>query len=144
MTPKTKAIICDIDGTLAHMVDRGPFDWKKVGSDEPDFVVWDILLKYYLTRTSKEWVEIILVSGRDGICRDETEEWLGMFDIPYDQLFMRPAHNNEKDVVIKQRILDSEIKDKYEVLFVLDDRDQVVEMWRANGLKCLQVAEGKF
>ena len=27
---------------------------------------------------------------------------------------------------------------------VLDDRNQVVKMWRENGLTCLQVAEGDF
>lgn len=139
-----KAILCDIDGTLSHMTDRGPFEWSRVGEDKPDFFVWDILCKYNEHGYDGEDVTIILISGRDGVCRDETEKWLASYDIPYDRLLMRPAHNNEKDFVIKQRIYDTEINDKYDVLFVLDDRDQVVKMWRRNGLRCYQVAEGDF
>ena len=34
---------------------------------------------------------------------------------------------------------------EYDVAGVLDDRDQVVKMWRNElGLTCLQVAEGNF
>lgn len=29
-------------------------------------------------------------------------------------------------------------------IFALDDRDRVVKMWREQGLKVLQVAEGDF
>jgi hypothetical protein len=36
------------------------------------------------------------------------------------------------------------VRDNFDVQFVLDDRDQVVEMWRAMGLTCLQVAPGNF
>ena len=33
---------------------------------------------------------------------------------------------------------------KYNVHFVLDDRQQVVDMWRSLGLTVFQVAEGDF
>jgi len=49
-----------------------------------------------------------------------------------------------KDVIIKQEIYEEHIKDKYDVLFVMDDRNQVVEFWRSIGLTCFQVAEGNF
>lgn len=51
---------------------------------------------------------------------------------------------NRKDVVIKRELFDRYIRDNYQVLFVLDDRNQVVDMWRELGLKCLQVAPGDF
>lgn len=57
---------------------------------------------------------------------------------------MRPEGNNEKDSIIKRRMFDEYIRGKYYVDFVLDDRNQVVEMWRNMGLTCLQVAEGDF
>ena len=57
---------------------------------------------------------------------------------------MRPEGNNEKDSIIKKRIYEDHIKGKFNVEFVLDDRNQVVEMWRELGLTCLQVAEGDF
>jgi len=58
---------------------------------------------------------------------------------------MRPEGNNEKDSIIKKRLYDQHIMGKYDIEFVLDDRDQVVEMWRNQiGLTCLQVAYGNF
>lgn len=139
-----KAIICDIDGTLAHRTNRGPFDWDKVGEDEPDFIIWEILLRYRNVQPVARQIQVILLSGRDSVCKDKTIEWLGLFDIPYDKLYMRAKGDMRKDSIIKKEIYDKHIKGKYEVEFVLDDRDQVVKMWRELGLKCLQVAEGDF
>ena len=59
-------------------------------------------------------------------------------------LFMRPADVYNRDDEIKYQIYHDFIKDEYEVLFVLDDRNQVVDMWRNIGLPCFQVAPGDF
>lgn len=141
------AVICDIDGTLADMTKRrqkfgkeAPFVWKEVGMDDVVPQVASLLERF---RSAPD-VKILLVSGRDGVCRRETEEWLYKHGIQYDELFMRPAGNTERDVLIKQRIYEEHIRGKYNIEFVLDDRDQVVKMWRSNGLKCFQVAEGDF
>lgn len=137
---KPFAILCDIDGTLAHMVDRGPFDWQQVGSDTLDETIAEILRLYYVT----EHATVILFSGRDSICRPETEQWLKDNMVPYHQLFMRGQGDMRKDSIVKREMFDAHIKNEYQVLFVLDDRNQVVEMWRDMGLKCLQVAPGDF
>lgn len=134
-------IICDIDGTLAHMNGRSPFDWKRVGDDSVDEWIKTILLDYN-DLFFKE--KIILLSGRDSVCRPETEKWLADNNIPYDELYMRPEKDNRSDVIIKEELYNQHIKDKYNVFFVLDDRKQVVDMWRRIGLKCLQVEEGNF
>lgn len=135
--PKLRvAIICDIDGTIAHMKNRGPFEWDKVDTDEPDRTIVRIL--------QREYRHMLLVSGRDESCREKTIQWLRSHEIPFDQLWMRPAGDMRKDVIIKQEIYENHIKGKYNVEFVLDDRNQVVEFWRSQGLKCLQVAEGDF
>ena len=135
-----KAIICDIDGTLAHMQDRSPYDWDKVSDDVVDKTIKEILRTFY--STSK--YAIILASGRDDVCKQITERWLGKNYIFYDALYMRKHNDNRPDEVIKKEIYDKHIKDKYDVVFVLDDRNKVVKMWRDLGLKCLQVAEGDF
>lgn len=132
------AIICDIDGTLAHMKDRGPYDWSRVGEDEVDPIIKNLL------KILKEKYVIILVSGRDRCCMDETKQWLEDNGIQYDQLLMRGNGDNSPDIIIKKAIFDVYIKDNYNIEFVLDDRNQVVEMWRSLGLKCLQVQEGDF
>lgn len=138
-----KAIIVDIDGTLAKMNGRSPFDWDRVGEDKVNEPVLDIVnamnYKYHGD------LHIIIFSGRDGVCRPETHTWLVLNKIPFDDLFMRPEGNNEKDAIIKRRLFEAHVAGKYDVLFVLDDRNQVVDMWRKDlGLTCLQVDYGDF
>ena len=135
-----KAIICDIDGTLAHMHDRSPYDWDKVGDDDVDSTIKNILRVFY----SDGSYAIIIVSGRDEVCKHKTIDWLRKNYVMYDELFMRPRGDNRPDEVIKKEIYDRHIKNEYRVAFVLDDRNKVVKMWRKLGLKCLQVEEGNF
>ena len=65
-------------------------------------------------------------------------------DLTYYQLFMRKTDDFRKDAIVKEEIYQGEIEGKYNVLCVLDDRNQVVEFWRSKGLSCFQVAEGNF
>lgn len=74
----------------------------------------------------------------------KTEKWLRGNDITYGMLLMRPEGDIRKDSIVKREIFENYIRDYYNIQFVLDDRNQVVEMWRSLGLKCLQVAEGDF
>lgn len=154
-------VICDIDGTLAHMNGkRGPFDWHKVGLDDVDLAVAHTLDAYkgmplmtnldsneYDTRLSK----IILFSGRDEVCRPETEAWLEHYCISYDELYMRRSnhvdeHGNQvKDTLVKKEMYDKYIKGKYNVLVVIDDRPSVCRMWRDElGLKVLQAGDPHY
>jgi predicted kinase len=132
------AVIVDLDGTLAHMKGRSPFQWDKVGTDVADVAVRDLM---YLAWNDSE---VIIVSGRDAVCREATIQWLKENDVYYDALWMRAAGDNRDDTIVKQEIYDAHIKGRYNVKFVLDDRNKVVAMWRANGLKVLQVADGDF
>lgn len=135
---KPGCVICDIDGTIAQHVNRSPYEWDKVGDDQPISTVIDILDHL------KETYAIIMVSGRDGSCEQETRDWLQSHAVPYTALYMRPAGNTEKDAIIKERIFAEKIDPMFNVHLVLDDRDQVVEMWRSKGLRCLQVDYGNF
>jgi tRNA uridine 5-carbamoylmethylation protein Kti12 len=131
-----KAIIVDVDGTLAKMKDRSPYDWHRVKEDTCNEIIKTLSNSYPN--------KVIIVSGRDGVCSNDTVEWLIDNDIKFDNLFMRPAGNLEPDSIIKERIFDTHIRNKYYIEYVLDDRNQVVEMWRSLGLTCLQVADGDF
>lgn len=140
-----KAFLVDIDGTLAHMRDyRGPFDWKKVGLDDPDDIIIDIILSIqYGADYFDDPYKIIVMSGRDEVCRPETEKWLSDH-INFDYLFMRPEGDMRKDNIIKHELFNEHVRDNFDVQFVLDDRQQVVDMWREMGITCLQVAPGDF
>ncbi len=120
------------------MKGRSPFDWENVDKDECKNEIKMIVNKFRATH------RIIVFSGRDSVCRDKTEIWLNDNCIIYNDLFMRSQGNNEKDSIIKRRMFEQHVRGKYYVDFVLDDRNQVVEMWRSMGLTCLQVAEGDF
>ena len=140
-----ECIIVDIDGTLAHMNGRSPYDYTKVSTDVVDPVVSDIVRRYRSVDIMDDNpLYVIIVSGREDSCKPETEQWLQDNHIPYDELHMRKTDDKRDDRIVKKDIFDTWIKNRYNVKFVLDDRNRVVEMWRSLGLKVLQVGEGDF
>jgi len=136
---KPIAIIVDIDGTLAHMNDRSPYDPTKYHEDTVDDVIKDIVSTYY-----ESGMKIIICSGRHDTYRVVTSDWLSKNGIKYDELFMRKTDDNRNDAIIKSEIYKELIEPNYDIQFILDDRNRVVNMWRSLGLKCLQVADGDF
>lgn len=135
------AVVVDIDGTLtSDMNGRSPYDWGRVDEDTPRFSVVDLTVAL----SNQGSVEIILMSGRDSAARQKTEAWLQENDVRYGQLHMRAEGDNRRDDLVKYELFNEHIRDKYRVWFVLDDRDQVVKMWRDLGLDCFQVNYGNF
>ena len=141
---KPEAIIVDLDGTLAHMSGRSPYDWDRVGEDVVDANISDLLYRIAVGNYDNKRPEIIILSGRDAVCHGKTFRWLKDNNIEYDALFMRPEGDMRKDSIVKRELFEEHIRDNYQVKFILDDRNQVVEMWRDMGLTCFQVAEGDF
>ena len=134
------AIVVDIDGTLAHMDgQRKPYDWKLVGKDRPD---WDVI--DFVGMNYKEGSRVIVLSGRDSICRAETEEWLDTNSVLYHELFMREEGDHRKDTVIKKELFDNHIKDNYNVVLCIDDRPCMVDMWNDLGIKTWAVADQRL
>jgi hypothetical protein len=76
--------------------------------------------------------------------RTATEAWLKNHDIFPEAVYMRKKGDFRPDYELKQDILNQLLADGHEILLVVDDRKQVVEMWRRNGIMCLQCAEGDF
>ncbi|MDR2679934.1 MAG: zeta toxin family protein [Tannerella sp.] len=135
-----KAIMCDLDGTLALMGNRDPYDASECDKDDLNEAVASVLKVFYANGYN-----VLLLSGREEIFREPTLRFLSKFSIPCHQLWMRKAKDYRKDAVIKREIFDREIAGKYRIEFVLDDRDQVVEMWRKElKLNCFQVNYGNF
>lgn len=134
------AIIVDIDGTLAHIPEggRSPYDGTRVHEDLVDEVVSEMVDTYKHTHY------VLITSGRDSKYRGVTEEWLEAKDIHFDKLFMRVEGDQRNDAIVKNELYEQHIRGKYNVRFVLDDRNRVVDMWRAKGLKTLQVEPGDF
>lgn len=135
-----EAVLVDIDGTVALMDGRGPYDMARVGEDLPNQAVITAVRAMHAAGHA-----IVFCSGRDDSCRAETQAWLELYvGVPYEALFMRAEGDHRKDAVVKREIFDAEIRDRWRVVGVFDDRQQVVRMWRALGLTVFQVAEGDF
>jgi predicted kinase len=134
------AILCDIDGTVAFRGTRNPFDESRVNEDQPNWPV--INLVRMVARDIN--AQIVFMSGRTEACFQTTHEWLLKYFGPYNSLHMRPVGDTRKDSIVKAELFDTRVRDTYDVQYVFDDRNQVVEMWRSLGLTVLQVAEGNF
>lgn len=125
------AILVDVDGTVAQMNGRGPFDWGRVGEDIPRTVVIEIARKMWETSDA----EIVFLSGRDSVCREETQKWL---DFHFGNgsglsLFMRPNGDMRKDAIVKQELYEQYILGKYNVKAIFEDRPQMIRCWQSLG-----------
>ena len=146
---RRSAAIVDLDGTVAdidhrlHHINKTPKDWENFNqassADNPKQDIIDIV-----NALNDFGYAIIIVTGRDQKIRDKTTAWLRMNDVPFETLFMRSSNDFRSDHVVKQEIYEKHIKEHYEVHCVLEDRDQVVDMWRSLGLTCLQVQKGDY
>lgn len=134
------AIMCDIDGTLALMGDRGPFDFARCGDDLLNESVRRALVSFRLANDDR----IILLSGRGDNFRAETETWLAKHDVPFDELWMRAAGDSRRDDIVKAELFNEHVRERYNVRVSLDDRDRVVALWRRMGLPTWQVNYGNF
>lgn len=145
-----KAIIVDIDGTLAdvehrvHHVQAKAKNWRAF-NDAMDMDELNIWCAKLIDAMKAQSFDILFVTGRDEDYRDKTETWLKIYNINYDKLFMRASIDFRPDHEVKKEIYLKEIKQKWEVVFVVDDRLSVVEMWRKElNLVCLQCDWGDF
>lgn len=141
-----KAVIFDIDSTLAEKSDRSPYDYSRVYEDT---VYEDAAYLNWLFRGDR--FKILIVSGRDDTCRYATKQWIEDNDLGYDELFMRDTErdvdeNGGKlpDFEVKYRLFDEHIRGKYRVEYVIDDRRQVVDLWRKIGLTVLDIRGNEF
>jgi predicted kinase len=135
-----KAVLVDIDGTVALKGARSPFDETRVHEDRPNAPVIEVA-----RAMSDAGHRLVFLSGRTAACRDATVSWLGEHvQRGFDGPFMRAAGDMRKDFTVKLELFDKHVRDAYDVACVLDDRSQVVDAWRSIGLTCLQVAPGDF
>lgn len=145
-----KTVIFDIDGTLAdnthrqHLVTGGNRNWeqffREMGEDHPIEHIIELCQDLY----SLDKYEILILSGRPERYRQLTERWLAWNTIPPLPLLMRDDGDVRPDDEVKEEILHSLQAQGKTISFVIDDRKSVVQMWRRNGIPCLQCAEGDF
>ena len=132
------------------------FDAENIKLDEPNLPVIKMAQTFH-----KDGFNIVIFSGRNDRSFHTTKQWLKDHSVPFDLLVLRPDKFKDEswpiadgnpatpdmrfmpDEILKKKMLDTFV-DKNDVLMTVDDRQKVVDMWRAEGLTCLQVAPGDF
>jgi uncharacterized HAD superfamily protein len=156
-----KWIISDIDGTLTDQSHRlhllGPetgechnrkdAQWEEFNQaaklDPAKQNIIDLLWMVHQCQC-----KIALITGRFSKYRELTISWLFRKDVPYDLLLMRNEGDMRSDVDVKVDLLFKFKRSNHivnsDILFVLEDRDKLVGMWRRLNLTCLQVEKGRY
>tara|TARA_R110000765_G_scaffold426490_1_gene542314 strand:- start:557 stop:1003 length:447 start_codon:yes stop_codon:yes gene_type:complete len=145
-----RVIIVDLDGTISdpakrlHLYKKGDYEeFNKAGKD--DLPIENIC--NIIRGLKDEETDVSIVTARDASVRKETLAWLNLHDVPFDSLLMRAIGDNRSDADVKLNLLNDEFLSLYDfkdIWFVLEDRGVCVDMWRGEGLTCLQVAPGDF
>lgn len=145
-----KTVIFDIDGTLADIthrrvyLDETPPNWTKFNAHMGDDLPNTPIVALYKTLWASEAYNIEIVTGRNEQFRNVTEAWLAWNEIPFKRVTMRADKDYRPDHLVKKDVLDGFLAEGLEIEFCVDDRQQVVDMWRANDVTCLQCDIGDF
>lgn len=135
-------VIYDIDGTIAKMTDRSPYDWNRVGED----------LMIHNVCATIDWLadldkvnrpKVIICTGRDGEALEDTVRWLAENSLNYDELLIREKGDMRADWIVKEEMWESISKENY-IIGMYDDRLQVVRRARALGFKVFNVEYNNF
>lgn len=147
---KKQTIIFDVDGTIAdvehrrHFVSQKPSDWKSFREqtkfDTPVQWVCDIAKRFIAQGDNVAFFSARNESERS-ITEAQINEWIGK---GHQGLFLRPDGDFRRDDEFKSDLANKfeEVGGKIDIVF--DDRNQVVDMWRARGTTVVQVADGDF
>jgi len=145
----TPFYVFDLDGTLANLQHRVPLmDGTDQGyreffaacsNDEPIHHV------IFVLNCLAQFARVEIWSGRSDEVHLQTWNWLQDHGIDPGMLTrMRSAGDHRPDHVVKREMLKASIEGGFTPTAIFDDRDQVVAMWREEGIPCFQVAPGAF
>lgn len=145
-------VVFDLDGTLAdceHRVHHIEGDNKSseknwdafydACSDDSPIIATLSVMRALI----KAGHDIAIWTGRSDRVRKDTLQWLGRNLGPPAteiELVMRRAGDFTSDIELKRKWMNDYGKPE----LVFEDRESVVEMWREEGVRCFQVAPGKF
>lgn len=133
------AVGVDLDGTLClNETGMSPYDSAHYPLDTPNRSV-----QYVLEGLLRQQFAILALTGRDAQHRNSTLDWLYKHALVHE-LHMRKAGDRRRDDVVKAEMFNENVRGRYNFALMLDDRQRVVDMWRARGIQCFQVAGGSF
>lgn len=148
MRSNKRCFVFDLDGTLANLdhrlwyIQKPDKDWRGFfAAADGDSVIEPVMRLYSALQEENR----VIFSDRSDERRPQTEHWLlKVAGVHHDALYMRKEGDHRPDHEVKKDLLDLAIADGWEPILFIDDRKQVVDMWRSLGYVCLQAAPGDF
>lgn len=146
MKTAPKYIVVDLDGTLANIEHRLHFVQQKKKQFEKFYAATyqDSMNKWcyeLIMAANNSGIRVFIVSARPNRLFLTTAQWLVQRGIPQGHIelvLLRGEKDFTPDHELKRNWLRGNPKIKQHILFVVDDRQRVVDMWREEGLVCLQ------
>jgi len=150
---KPNIVIADLDGTIAlidhrrHWLDaeRHPEmtsdeRWRKFFAesvnDQPN---WPVIHTLHALQCAGYYIHVF--SARSDEVREQTLDWLEVFNAPYHHLRMRAAGDFTPDEELKRQWI-AEYNLSL-ILCVFDDRPKVIWMWKSLGLFVFNWGDGE-
>jgi hypothetical protein len=147
------ALICDLDSTLCNSDHRQPLADQKRWQEFHEAHTADTVNKWCMTilegmRRSYPHMSFFFISGRPNYTQESTEHWM-QTNLPINvllssHLYLRPHPQIKGSSEFKRKIYEEKIKDKYRVLFCLDDDINIIKLWRELGLVALDCAGNDY
>lgn len=145
----SKAIIFDVDGTLAnvdpyihyirnvHNSSNFKKDFDKFHSEsinaEPNQEVVEMLNKAFFDQ-----YHVLVVTSRNESWRGVTSYWLAKNDIGHHALYMRKDNDFRPDYEVKKDIL-LNIKKHWDIVHAVDDNPSVLKLWHEYGIETTKI-----
>ncbi len=148
MTESRYIILIDIDHVISdaawrdHMIDNtrtSNDEWDEYHHsgrhDKPHNEIVELLRQLTINRK----YFIVGLTSRPERWRKQTMEWMLKFNVPMDDLLMRPDKSYEPSAKLKVE----QVKEHFNLLlhqiaFVIDDREDIVEAFRAINVNVFQ------
>jgi FMN phosphatase YigB (HAD superfamily) len=136
-----KAVIFDLDGTLADTVDPNGhhkenhegFRQHIRGADANQDMVDKV------RKANEKGRDVVILTARSAHYRDTTKKWLNEKGIQYDSLLMRHIDDHRKDKIVKKDLLENDVLPNFKVKKAYDDKNKNVKMFRSEGIEAKRV-----
>ena len=145
--------IIDIDGTLADSSGRAHFIEKKRRTKK-DWIIWEQhtyedkvieSVKALCYAIKAYGARIVFITARCETCRKATLAWFkaNLPELADSEFVMRKKKDKRPDTIVKKELYESWIKPNYDILFAVDDKQSIADLYRKMGICVLHVGEGK-
>ena len=141
-------VVFDLDGTLINIESAAHLaadkEWDAFHEATMDCPPYERMVQFALI--CQRQVDIIICTAKPEKLRARTLNWLSMRGILPDALLMRPNHDYRPSTTLKLELLEDYLGDdwKQQILFTVEDRDKMVDAWRAAGIQCLQCSPSLY